>query len=75
MTFEQLTTAEPTQDNINAMRNHLKKWSRIGIIDWLQGNDSNGIYTDELAKSEGYKPLTKNEAINLVIKNIYQIII
>jgi hypothetical protein len=72
MTFEQLTTAEPTQDNVNAMRKHLKKWSRTSIIDWLQGNEPNGIYTDALAKSEGYKPLTKTEAINLVIKNIYQ---
>lgn len=71
-TFEQLLNSELTETNANIMRGHLKKWSRVGITEWLQKNDSNGCYIDKLAKAEGYKPMTKKEAIEAVISNVYQ---
>jgi hypothetical protein len=44
----------------------LNSLSRLELIEWLMYNDKNGSYTDKEAKQQGFKPLTKKEAIELV---------
>lgn len=37
--------------------------SREAILEFLQWNDPNGVYTDALSKEEGYEPLSYDEAL------------
>lgn len=46
---------EELLEQVNAM-------SRTELIEWLAWNDRNGIFLDEDAISEGYPPLTEQEA-------------
>jgi hypothetical protein len=48
-----------------------KTMNRESLIDWLQTNDRNGIYTDELAKGEGYEPLTRIGALNIINRQLF----
>lgn len=48
-----------------------KTWKRESLIEWLQTNDGNGIYTDELATAEGYEPLTKIGALNIINRQLF----
>jgi len=42
-------------------------WRRSFLIKWLMENDSNGSYSDEQSRLEGYPPLTQEQAYNLAI--------
>ncbi|MBK7108446.1 MAG: hypothetical protein IPH61_04615 [Bacteroidetes bacterium] len=48
-----------------------EQMSRTEIIDWLQWNDSNGIYTDELSMKEFGNTLTKKHAVEIMIRQIF----
>lgn len=37
--------------------------SREAILEFLQWNDPNGVYTDSVSKQEGYDPLDYDEAL------------
>lgn len=37
--------------------------SREAILEFLQWNDPNGVYTDAVSKEEGYEPLSYDEAL------------
>jgi hypothetical protein len=37
--------------------------SREGILELLQWNDPNGVYTDAISREEGYDPLEYDEAL------------
>src|SRR5689334_16491422 len=53
-----------------AIRSALRQVPREKILQALQWNDRNGCYTDRLAKMEGYEPLTKRQAIEMVVEAI-----
>lgn len=55
-----------------AIRSALKQESRERILQALQWNDRNGCYTDRLAKAEGYRPMSKTQAIEYVVEFIDQ---
>lgn len=44
------------------------KMDRETLIKVLEWNDPNGIYSDDLSTAEGYDPITKEEAIEIVIR-------
>jgi hypothetical protein len=44
--------------------------SRYEIIRWLQWNDSNGVYLDHLSRKEYGEVLKKEEAIEIVKRQI-----
>lgn len=44
----------------------IRHGTRADLIDWLCWNDGNGVYTDTDNENEGYKPLTLDEARELV---------
>lgn len=50
-----------------AIRADAARYSREDLLDLLQWNDGNGCYTDKLAKSEGFPPLTKEQAIDMIV--------
>lgn len=37
--------------------------SREAILEFLQKNDPNGVYTDQISHDEGYDPMTYDEAL------------
>lgn len=41
--------------------------SRESLLRWLQWNDPNGSYTDALVAHEDYDPLTKEEAVAILL--------
>lgn len=45
----------------------LARASREDLIAWLQDNDPNGCYTDELAAVEDLKPLTLEQARSMFL--------
>lgn len=53
-----------------AIRADADRFTREYLIDMLQWNDRNGCYTDRLAEIEGFPPLTKEQAIELIVENI-----
>jgi len=53
-----------------AIRSALRQVSRERILQALQWNDRNGCYTDRLAKLEGFEPITKRQAIEMVVETI-----
>ena len=48
----------------------LKNWSRLKLIDWLSWNDKNGIYKDDESLDEIGNILDKEEAIEIMIRQI-----
>lgn len=46
----------------------IEKGTREEIIEWLQWNDSNGCYSDEMSIAEGMPVLSREDAINLLIE-------
>lgn len=50
--------------------NELNSWSRLDLIEWLSWNDSNGVYKDEESLSEFGNILSKEEAIEIMIRQI-----
>ena len=50
----------------------LGSWSREELIDWLSWNDRNGIYNDEDSLLEMGNILAKEEAIEIMIRQIVE---
>jgi hypothetical protein len=50
--------------------NELNSWSRLDLIEWLCWNDANGVYKDEESLAEFGNILSKEEAIEIMIKQI-----
>jgi hypothetical protein len=46
--------------------------SRGFCIDWLDGNDRNGCYTDGDMEAEGWKPMTLPQARSLLIATLLE---
>jgi hypothetical protein len=53
-----------------ALERELNSWSRLALIDWLSWNDRNGVYPDEDSMREFDNILTKEEAIEIIIRQI-----
>lgn len=45
-------------------------WSREDLIEWLCWNDKNGVYKDEQSLKEFGNILSKEEAIEIIIKQV-----
>lgn len=56
--------------NGDALEAELKKWSRLELIEWLNWNDSNGVYKDEDSLREFDNILSKEEAIEIITRQI-----
>ena len=52
------------------MINKLNKMDRLDLIKWLMNNDPNGCYSDQDSINEGYKPITREEALKIAISQI-----
>ena len=50
--------------------NELNSWSRLDLIEWLCWNDANGVYKDEESLAEFDNTLSKEEAIEIMIRQI-----
>jgi hypothetical protein len=48
----------------------LNFWSREDLIEWLSWNDRNGVYKDEDSLREFDSILSKEEAIEIIIRQI-----
>lgn len=48
----------------------LSSWSRLDLIEWLCWNDRNGIYKDEDSIREFDNIVTKEEAIEIISRQI-----
>ena len=55
------------------LENYLGKCKREDLIKWLVENDSNGTYTDEQSKGEGLPPLTREEALEIALRQAREI--
>lgn len=53
-----------------ALAIELNSWSRLDMIEWLCWNDSNGVYRDDESLQEMGNTVTKEEAINIITKQI-----
>ena len=53
-------------------KEEMLKWimemNRETLINVLEWNDPNGIYNDEDSEGEGLSPITKKEAIEIIIR-------
>ena len=54
------------------MEVELSSWSRLELIEWLNWNDRNGVYRDEDSLREFGKTVTKEEAMEIIVKQIVQ---
>lgn len=54
----------------DVLLNELNSWSRLDIIEWLSWNDSNGVYKDEDSLREFDNVLSKEEAIEIMARQI-----
>ncbi|WP_269223641.1 hypothetical protein [Flavobacterium sp. IMCC34518] len=52
------------------LSNELSKWSRYDLIEWLSWNDRNGVYKDEESIAEFGNILSKEEAIEIMTRQI-----
>jgi hypothetical protein len=50
--------------------NELNTWSRLDLIEWLSWNDKNGVYKDEQSLAEFDNILSKEEAIEIMTRQI-----
>ncbi|SFC88437.1 hypothetical protein [Algibacter pectinivorans] len=50
----------------------LNSWSRLKLIDWLSWNDRNGVYRDEDSLAELGNILGKDEAIEIMSRQILE---
>lgn len=53
-----------------ALETELITWSRLDLIEWLCWNDSNGVYNDEDSMREFNNILSKEEAIEIITRQI-----
>ena len=54
----------------DALQSELNSWSREDLIEWLSWNDRNGVYKDEDSLREFDNILGKEEAIEIIIRQI-----
>lgn len=54
------------------LRNELKNWCRQDLINWLEWNDTNGIYDDNQSLAEIGCVMTHEEGVEIMIKQIIQ---
>lgn len=54
------------------LQTELNTWKREELINWLCWNDSNGVYKDEDSLREFNNILLKDEAIEIIARQIYQ---
>jgi len=52
----------------NLTKEEVFKMNRETLIEVLEWNDPNGIYSDEDSEAEGLDPITKEEAIEIIIR-------
>ncbi|QGK73419.1 hypothetical protein [Flavobacterium sp. SLB02] len=48
----------------------LNSWSRLNLVDWLCWNDRNGVYRDEDSLREFGNIVSKEEAIEIILRQI-----
>lgn len=53
-----------------ALETELNSWSRSELIEWLCWNDPNGVYHDEQSLREFDNILSKEEAIEIITRQI-----
>lgn len=54
----------------NDLKKELNSWNRDELINWLSWNDSNGIYKDEDSLMEFGNTVDKEEAIEIITRQI-----
>ena len=54
------------------LETELKSWSRLDLIECLCWNDRNGVYKDEDSMREFDNVLSKEEAIEIITRQITQ---
>ncbi len=54
----------------DTLQSELNSWSREDLIEWLSWNDRNGVYKDEDSLHEFDNILGKEEAIEIIIRQI-----
>lgn len=54
----------------DALETELNSWSRLELIEWLCWNDRNGVYRDEQSLQEFDNILSKEEAIEIITRQI-----
>ena len=52
----------------NLTKKEMLQMDRETLIKVLEWNDPNGIYNDEESEAEGLSPITKKEAIEIIIR-------
>lgn len=53
-----------------ALETELNSWSRLELIEWLCWNDQNGVYRDEESLQEFDNILSKENAIEIIVRQI-----
>ncbi|PVX46177.1 hypothetical protein C8C85_2003 [Flavobacterium sp. 103] len=53
-----------------ALESELNSWSRLDLIEWLSWNDRNGVYRDEDSLQEFGNIVSKEEAIEIITRQI-----
>lgn len=53
-----------------ALETELSSWSRLELIEWLSWNDRNGVYRDDQSLQEFDNILGKEEAIEIITRQI-----
>lgn len=56
----------------DALETELNSWSRLELIEWLCWNDPNGVYRDKQSLQEFDNILSKEEAIEIITRQITQ---
>lgn len=56
--------------NADKLIKELNLWSRLDLIEWLCWNDRNGIYKDEESLQEFGNTVSKEEAIEIITRQI-----
>ena len=54
----------------DALETELNSWSRLELIEWWCWNDRNGVYKDEESLQEFGNTVSKEEAIEIIIRQI-----
>jgi hypothetical protein len=56
--------------NADKLITELNSWSRLDLIEWLCWNDRNGVYKDEESLQEFGNTVSKEEAIEIITRQI-----
>ena len=55
-----------------ALEIELNSWSRLDLLEWLCWNDRNGVYKDDESLQEFGNTVSKEEAIEIITRQITQ---